>query len=741
MKLSEMLVRGQLELLKPIADGTTLEISRNFQDKVGKLMHFAKRREVIMHKPFSDDVKGALILPRDELRGGVILYLHGGGYTCGTLEYAKGFATVLSHECGMRVMCVEYGLAPENPFPHALNDAFVAYKSLLNAGIPAEKIMLVGESAGGGLCYALCLKLREENMQQPAGIIAISPWCDLTLSGESYKHNKEADPSLGRERLCFFVNCYLGKENKVNAKLSTYTELDKDTIELAKNPYVSPLFADLSNLPPSLIFVGGDEILLSDSLAMRDRLLEYSSPVDIVVKPRMWHGYLLYGLKNNVEDFKRLNSFIRECLPKNNDRKLRWMHLDNAAKIYPAAATANWNNIYRMSATLCEDVDKAVLQAALDVTVRRFPSIAVRLRRGAFWYYLEEIKRAPNVQEEKTTPLCRMPFDDIRSCAIRVIVYKKRISVEFFHATTDGHGALVFLKSLLAEYLTQKYGVDIPCENGILDRLEPPNKYELRDEFPRHKAIVGKSRRDSDSYRIFGTLEEGGFCHLTTFMLDSKELLTLSHEYGVTLTALLGAIFIKAGINLQNEDTPLKRQKQVKVLIPCNLRRLFGVNTLRNFSFYSTPGVDPRLGEYTVKELAEIVAHTMSLDFTPKNMSAHIYTNVKDEENMILKLTPLFLKNIVMKMVFLAVGERKSMLSVSNLGNIVLPEEMQRFVDRFDVVLGVQLSAPYNAGIISYKNLLNINVIRNIKEPRLEWELYQILRSLGIHVKVESNEK
>ena len=741
MKLTEKLLRGQLELTKPIADGTTLEISRNFQDKIGKLMHFTKRREVVVHKPLSDAVKGALLVPRDELRGGVMLYLHGGGYTCGTLDYAKGFASVLCHECGMRVLCVEYGLAPENPFPHALEDAFEAYKSLLDEGVPPEKIILAGESAGGGLCYALSLRLKEEKMSQPAGVVAISPWCDLTLSGDSYVHNKEADPSLTRDRLCYFVNCYLGKEQNLNRKLSLYTELDEETKSLAKNPYVSPIFADLSDLPPSLIMVGEDEILLSDSLTMCDRLREHSDKVTLVVKPNMWHAYLLYGLKSNRDDFERINSFIRSCLPADNDRKLRWMHLDNAAKIYPAAATSRWKNIYRMSATLSEEVDREILQSALDVTVRRFPSIAVRLRRGAFWYYFEEIKRAPAVQDEKSSPLCRMPFDDIRSCAFRVIIYKKRIAVEYFHATTDGNGALVFLKTLVAEYLTQRYGVRIPCVNGILNRLEAPTEEELRDEFPPHKALVGRSRRESDSYRIYGSAEEGGFCHVTTLELRPREVLDLAHEYGVTLTALLGAVFIKAGINLQNEDVPLKKQKEVKVLIPCDLRRVFGVKTLRNFALYSTPGVDPRLGEYTVDELARIVSHTMQLDITPKNMSARIYTNVKDEENMLLKLTPLFVKNIVMKMVFLAVGEKKSMLSLSNLGNVVLPQEMEQYVDRIDFIPGVQMNAPYNAGVISYKNSLYVNIIRNIKEPRLERAVYEVLRTLGIHVKAQSNSK
>ena len=177
----------------------------------------------------------------------------------------------------------------------------------------------------------------------------------------------------------------------------------------------------------------------------------------------------------------------------------------------------------------------------------------------------------------------------------------------------------------------------------------------------------------------------------------------------------------------------------VKVLLPVDLRRLYGGETLRNFVLYTTPGVDPRLGEYTVSELAGIISHHMQLDITKKNMSAMIYTNVKDEQLMILKLTPLFLKNIVMKTIFNLVGERKSTLSLSNLGISKIPEVMQKYVEYFDFVLGVQSTAPYNAGMITYNGKTRLNMIRNIKEPKLERALYEVLKENGIKVKVESN--
>ena len=151
-----------------------------------------------------------------------------------------------------------------------------------------------------------------------------------------------------------------------------------------------------------------------------------------------------------------------------------WVRLDNSAKIYPAARRRNWSNVFRESVTLREEVDVAVLEKALDVTVKRFPTIVARLRKGMFWYYLQEVEAPPAIREEHSYPLAFMSGREMRSCALRVLVYHNRIAVEFFHSLTDGNGALVFLKSLTAEYLGQKHGITIPCEHGVLDRRETP---------------------------------------------------------------------------------------------------------------------------------------------------------------------------------------------------------------------------------------------------------------------------
>lgn len=716
MEFSAKRIRAQLNFFKPITVNCSLAAARKGQDQLGRLMEAAHKRDVLVQEHSFENFSGAWILPRDERRDGVILYLHGGGYTCGGLNYAKGFGATLADCCGVRVFCAAYRLAPEHPFPAALEDALEACRYLQQQGY--AKITLCGESAGGGLCYALCLRLRQLNEPMPSAVIGISPWVDLTASGATYATNREVDPTLSRELLEFYAECY--------------TDHPKD-------PLVSPLFGDLSGMPPSLLFAGGDEILLDDAQRLHTRLRESGCKSRLVVAPERWHAYVLFHLRENRSDFDLINRHLDKTM--SAQRKLRWLRLDNAAKIYPAAARRNWNNFFRLSATLTQPVDVAVLQSALDVTVRRFPSIGVRLRRGLFWYYLEQISRAPAVEQEDNYPLVHVPFRKLKSCAFRVIAYENRIAVELFHALTDGTGALIFLKSLVAEYLTQKYGVTIPATHGVLSRLQTPQEGELEDSFLKYAGQVAASRTENTAYHLSGTPEPDGFLHLTAMELPAKQVIARAHAYGISVTEFLCAVMTQAIINLQAEKVPNRRRKPVKVLLPVNLRKLFPSQTLRNFALYVTPEVDTRLGDYTFEQLCAVIHHRMQLEADAHLMRAKIATNVNSEQTFLLQITPLFLKNLVMKAVFDTVGERKSCLSLSNLGVVTLPEAMEPYVQRMDFIIGPQARAPHNCGVLTYQGTVYVNFIRNIQESDLEMHFYRVLQQQKIPVKVASNQR
>ena len=218
--------------------------------------------------------------------------------------YAKGFGSVLSAVTGAEVLCPAYRLAPEHPFPAGLEDSFSAYQFLLEQEGP---VVLCGESAGGGMIYALCFLAKEKGLPLPAGLIGISPWTDLTASGSSYEENRERDPSMTRERLDLFASCYT---------------------ECRDNPLVSPLFGDLTGFPPSLLFVGGDEIMLDDSRRLHEKLLSCGCASTLEIAPELWHAYVLYCLKERRTDLDRIAAFCHSCFCGENNFQIPRKRLD-----------------------------------------------------------------------------------------------------------------------------------------------------------------------------------------------------------------------------------------------------------------------------------------------------------------------------------------------------------------------------------------------------------------------------
>lgn len=265
------------------------------------------------------------------------------------------------------------------------------------------------------------------------------------------------------------------------------------------------------------------------------------------------------------------------------------------------------------------------------------------------------------------------------------------------------HGRTHLLKTLLAEYLSEKYGLNVPAEHGVLGRLEEPDEEELEDSFLRYAGDVKASRKEATAWHLSGTPEPDGYVNLVTMMLRVPEVKACAKEHGVTVTELLCAAMMQAIDHLQAEKVPVRsRRKPVKVTVPVNLRGLFPSHTLRNFASYVNTEIDPRLGSYTFDEICQLVHHTMGLGNDAKTMRAKIATNVASEKSPVLRVMPLFVKNIAMKAAFNAVGECKACLCLSNLGVVQVPEVMRPYIERFDFVIGPQANAPHNCGVATW---------------------------------------
>ena len=422
-------------------------------------------------------------------------------------------------------------------------------------------------------------------------------------------------------------------------------------------------------------------------------------------------------------------------MPKN------WYRLDTAALIFPATARRDWSNAFRVSASLNETVDPELLQRAVNDLRHRFPSYYVALRKGFFWYYLEESDNRVEVRQDFAYPLTFMSSRELKRNCMRVLYYKNRIAVEFFHSLTDGRGGSIFLCNLVARYLELRYGVEIPREGLIRDLNQKPTARELEDSFLKNAAEVAMSRKQETSYRLHGTREARGFRTLTTGVVDTQALLDTAHRYGVTVTALLAAVMVESIIAMQNTERPRKRQRPVKVTIPVDLRRLYGSETLRNFSLVLDVGTDPRFGEYSLEELCRTIWHQLGACATPQHMAGMIAANVQPQQIVALRLAPVFLKNLVMDTVYRRSGESGGSLNISNITGLTLPEQMRPYVERMEFIIGPQRSYPNNCSVLSYGGRTYINMIRNIRESELERRFFSRLVELGIAVEIESNRR
>jgi len=228
----------------------------------------------------------------------VILYLHGGGYAIGSNRTHLELAARIARAAKSQMLMVEYRLAPEHPYPAALNDAVAAYEYLLRERVSPEKIVIAGDSAGGGLTVALLQYLRDRGMPTPAGAVCLSPWLDLSCSISSLSKTIKQDPLVSPSRIRYFAKHYAGNSDRTQ-------------------PGLSPLFGELDNLPPMLIQVGGDEILLPECKLFTRRANKLGSSVELQVWPGMFHVWQFAAsiLPEGRQAIKKIGLFIRDVSP------------------------------------------------------------------------------------------------------------------------------------------------------------------------------------------------------------------------------------------------------------------------------------------------------------------------------------------------------------------------------------------------------------------------------------------
>lgn len=271
-----------------------LERQRKGQELLG---HLIAPMSGLSWEPFDlDGLPAAWVRPeRGHDKHHVILYCHGGGYTSGNLGYSRILASKLAHTTGFEVLAFEYRLAPEHHFPAPLEDVVQAWDYLMHLGYGAREVVVAGDSAGGNLALVLTMMLRDAGRLPPRQLVLLSPWTDMTASGKSYTELQDIDPMLTMDYIKAVCGAYAPGQD-----LTT--------------PMLSPLFGSFDGFPPVLIQVGSAEILMSDSVRLRDRLVQAGIPCRLEVWPDMWHVFQMFPMKKATQAMEAVGKFIQSLM-------------------------------------------------------------------------------------------------------------------------------------------------------------------------------------------------------------------------------------------------------------------------------------------------------------------------------------------------------------------------------------------------------------------------------------------
>lgn len=284
-------IKNFLKTAQPIVNRIPLMNQRSYQTTFFTLKPLPS--DVIYDEIEDFSYKAEWVIPPEEDPEKVIFYTHGGGYGMGDLISSRALIAPIAKKTGIRVFSFEYRLAPEHPFPAAFDDAKKAYEYVLGQGYSPGNIIAFGESAGGGLAVSNILRLIAEGKEAPKCLVTISPWSDLTATGQTYFLNEDKDPLLRGKYLKRLADSYVGDDSPLN-------------------PYISPAFASYDDrFPPTLIQAGSDEVLLDDSKLLYNAMKDGRVDVDIEIYPKMWHVFHIWQIEESDKAITAIDEFIK----------------------------------------------------------------------------------------------------------------------------------------------------------------------------------------------------------------------------------------------------------------------------------------------------------------------------------------------------------------------------------------------------------------------------------------------
>ena len=417
------------------------------------------------------------------------------------------------------------------------------------------------------------------------------------------------------------------------------------------------------------------------------------------------------------------------------NEETKWYKLDNTANIFPVVSNKRISSVFRISVTLKQDIVQDILKEALEDTLNYFDNFRVKLKRGLFWYYFETNKKSCLVEQEQDYPCAFIDRLSNNQFLFKVTYFKKRINLEVFHAITDGGGATNFLKSLTFNYI--KIANKNELSESALKTLSIDVFSDNEDSYIKHhKRVHAKGLGYKKAYHIIDKRIPLSIISTIHGYMNTTDLLNLCRKRNVTITQYLATIIIWSIYNEYLNGQPSK--DPINISIPVNLRHLFGSTTSSNFFSILSVGFTPTKEDYTFDEILEIISKQFKEQLTKENLSKKISLNVAFEKNIFVRFIPLFIKNIILRIIYNK-SAKSSTSVLSNLGKIDVPDEFEKYIDNFSILLDITEVEPVKCGVCSYGDKLVCSFTSKFETPYLERAFFRFLQSEGIDVIIESN--
>ena len=416
-------------------------------------------------------------------------------------------------------------------------------------------------------------------------------------------------------------------------------------------------------------------------------------------------------------------------------KQLFWSKLDNAAKIYPILTSERFTYVFRVSATLNEEINPEFLHQAIKDSRKRFPSFFVRLKRGFFWYYFEENLKEPKLHEE-TAYVCKK-LDEIHNhrYLFQFLFYNNRISLEINHVLTDGAGAIAFLKSIVYHYL-ELLGKDVQPDDSILLINQAVNYEELEDSYEKNYQGGQIDPPKVPKAYIYNRklIKKSGSGIINSF-IDTKEFLTLVKASNSTITQYIVALLIYSII--ENGNKRKLKKHPVNICVPINLRKAYKSKTLSNFSLYFHVSYQAKTEEPDFDDILEKVKISFKEENTQEKIQSKIDTIYSLQKQYFIRLIPLPIKWIIFKIGYMAFGRKPTTVTFSNFGKVNIPNSLEKYVDSFSFYMGS--GHKHAIAMNSYKNKTSIVFSRAIIDTDLEKTFFNFLTDKKMNISLVSN--